>query len=172
MSDHVTQAEQRKKPPRKPLFKPAKTLFMFVQNKNYNLLRQHEAFQHVSDLDTTDEDIKVMKGIAKKLGAKDDDIIHILDANRSTFKQEMNAAEAWILEGETLGENRCLFFYYTGHGFQQNWTQAGLNDAKCIRYEMELKLNAISRNNNCFVVAIFDCCREDISAKVKGDKEP
>jgi len=36
---------------------------------------------------------------------------------------------------------------------------------------MEAKLNAISRNNNCFVVAIFDCCREDISAKVKGEGE-
>ena len=28
---------------------------------------------------------------------------------------------------------------------------------------MEEKLNSLSKNPNCFVVAIFDCCREDIS---------
>jgi len=59
-----------------------------------------------------------MKRLAKNLGADDDDIIHILDADFTTFKLKMNEAETWLLKGESLRENRCLFFYFTGHGFQ------------------------------------------------------
>ena len=113
MSDHIPLARQKKL----PIFKPVKTLFLLVQNKHYDRLKLLVPFQHVTDLASTDKDIEVIKRLAKKLGAKDADIIHVLDADHSTFKKQMNAAEAWLLEGESLGENRCLFFYYTGHGF-------------------------------------------------------
>ena len=80
--------------------------------------------------------------------------------------------EAWLLEGEELGENRCVFFYYTGHGFQHNWTQAAVNDAQNYKFEIEEKLSALSKIPFACVVVVIDCCREDISHLEKGSGIP
>ena len=43
-----------------------------------------------------------------------------------------------------------------------SWTFAGLNHPEKYKFNMEEKLSASIKLKNCYVVAIFDCCREDI----------
>ena len=111
-----------------------------------------------------------MLNLAKRLGSdeKKNQLIYLEDVDYSGFRRVMNKAEAWLDEAEESGENRCIFFYYTGHGFQHNWTFATLNDPTNYKYNMESKLDALSKFKNCCVVAIFDCCREDISSLEKS----
>jgi len=143
---------------------------MRSQNRSYMNLRKNPKFKNVSDLPSTDQDIASIKSLMKKLGSEEAHckIIDIVDGDVLDFKKAMHDAEGWLLEAEELGEKRLLFFYYTGHGFQHNWTQAGLNHETNYKYNMEEKLSALSKFPNCFVVAIFDCCREDISHLEKG----
>lgn len=70
-----------------------------------------------------------IKRLMKNLGSENANckIVDLVDADHLDFKKAMNKAEEWLMEAAELGEKRCLFFYYTGHGFQQNWTLAGLN---------------------------------------------
>jgi len=115
-----------------------------------------------------------MKGLMEGLGSDEpqNKLVILKDASYDTFRKELNKAEAWVDEADKEEENRCIFFYYTGHGFQHNWTFAGLNDPEEYKYNIEGRLDALSKLKNCYVVAIFDCCREDISALEKNFDAP
>ena len=117
MADYIPRNMQGKK----ALFKPDKIMFIRAQNKTYNNLRKNEKFKSVADLPSTDQDIVGIKRLMRKLGAKAEnahyEIIDLVDADLLTFKRAMNKAEDWLFEGAAEGEKRCLFFYYTGHGF-------------------------------------------------------
>ena len=111
--------------------------------------------------------MKGIKRLTKKMGADPANsiIIDLVDPDLLKFRSAITQAETWLLEGAELGEKRCLFYYYTGHGFQQNWTQAALNvnHETNFKFDMEEKLSGFSEIENAYVVAIFDCCREDIA---------
>ena len=136
-------------------------MFIRAHNKSYNNLRKRKGFEGVKDLPASDKDIGGIKRLMKRLGSEHAHckIKDIVDGDLLDFKVAMNIAEFWLLEAEKLGEKRCLFFYYMGHGFQLNWTQVGLNHETKYKYNLEKKLNSLSKNPNCFVVAIFDCSR-------------
>ena len=133
MADYIPLNQQRKlslnQQGKLALFKPTQIMFMKIQNKTYNNTKKNPKLKNVADLPSTDQDMASIKRLTKKLGAeaKHCILIEVVDADFMTFKKTMNRAENWLLEAEEMGEKRCLFFYYTGHGFQQNWTQAGLN---------------------------------------------
>ena len=53
-------------------------------------------------------------------------------------------------------------FYYAGHGScQDNITKIVLNDEEKRYYPMEQSVRSWAQNQGAYVLAIFDCCRED-----------
>ena len=104
-----------------------------------------------------------------KLGAANDnwDVTLIKNGRHRDFRKAFMKAEAWGSEAEDLCQNRCIFVYYTGHGFQLNVTQAALNDPNEYIFEMEEYFKSLGDFKHCTVVVIFDCCRETIAEVAK-----
>ena len=100
----------------KPIFKTRTILWFRVQNKTFDKTRMNPKFRNVKDLPSTDEDMVSIKRLSKKLGSDDCEIIDLVDADYLDFRKAMIYAEGWLVEASPE-EKRCLFFYYTGHGF-------------------------------------------------------
>ena len=60
-----------------------------------------------------------------------------------------------------------MYVYYGGHGILDNTTKIELNeeDPEHRYFDLEQKLSSLSKMNNNFVAAIFDCCRFEMPRK-------
>ena len=63
-----------------------------------------------------------------------------------------------------------LYVYYGGHGVMQNTTFMVLNEADPYQrfFDLEQRLQTLSKFANFFVVGIFDCCREPLPDTFKS----
>ena len=59
-----------------------------------------------------------------------------------------------------------LDVYFAGHGILQSTTKIVLNEddpnPKMRYFDLESKLSSLSKLNNNYISAVFDCCREEI----------
>lgn len=76
-------------------------------------------------------------------------------------------------EGSARGEegkNTLFFIYFSGHGAMDNMTKAILNGPK--QFPLEAQVRALSITEGCYVIAVFDCCREQLNSGTKGSGQP
>lgn len=54
--------------------------------------------------------------------------------------------------------------YYSGHGGMDQYTKMVLNDSHGYfqYFKLEQELQILSKSENTFTVAVFDCCREEL----------
>lgn len=59
-----------------------------------------------------------------------------------------------------------VYVYYSGHGMMDTLTKIVCNvENSFYRYwDLELKLQVMSKTPNVFVIGVFDCCREMMKA--------
>ena len=69
------------------------------------------------------------------------------------------------------GLRTLLFVYFAGHGQQEASNQIlVLNEEK--KYPLEKMLRTLAKNEKGYVIAVFDCCREQAPAeKMRGGGE-
>ena len=65
------------------------------------------------------------------------------------------------------GERTFVLFQYGGHGLQDNFTFAMCStiERKKIAFPIEKKIRDLSEVSSCYVVGLFDCCREKMTIK-------
>jgi len=63
--------------------------------------------------------------------------------------------------------NTAAFIYYSGHGFLVNGKTMGLTISGK-RFPLEEKVRNMCTRTNCFVIGLFDCCREIPDEGTKG----
>ena len=62
------------------------------------------------------------------------------------------------------GRKTLLVVYYAGHGCMiKNTTQLVLNDPDKSFYKMENVARVDSEIPDCYLLVVFDCCREDLN---------
>ena len=59
------------------------------------------------------------------------------------------------------GESTLIYFYFAGHGAQDNTTSMILNGDSTM-FPIEKMLRVIAGMKGTYVVALLDCCREKI----------
>ena len=59
-----------------------------------------------------------------------------------------------------------IFFYYAGHGIQDNTVSIVLNHAegKYI-YPIELQLRSLAKCGHAYVIGLLDCCRQKVKTR-------
>ena len=74
--------------------------WILIGNKNYSNRRKDESFSQFQDINEVDRDLKnVRKGIINVLGAREQDILELKDADCATLNMTMNAiAERVIID--------------------------------------------------------------------------
>ena len=72
------------------------------------------------------------------------------------------------------GERTFVMFQFGGHGIQDNFTFVLCNtiERKKIAFPIEKKIRDLAEVPSCYVVALFDCCREkkSVSEVQEGKK--
>ena len=66
--------------------------------------------------------------------------------------------KAELEENASNGEQTFLLFYYSGHGLQDTMSLAACNENK--NYPIEKMLRIMATIKKCYIVAVFDCCRQ------------
>ena len=58
----------------------------------------------------------------------------------------------------------ALFVYYSGHGAMDTTTKVICNEEELVFrfFNLETNLSLLTAYQNTFVVAVFDCCREQM----------
>ena len=104
------------------------------------------------------------------------DIVELEDADFKTFTQTISDLRFTITDNWNRGKQKTLVFvYYAGHGIMSNTTYAVTNEAakrNKIRYPLESNLRSLATERGGYVMAIFDCCREQLSNAMRGTGEP
>ena len=69
------------------------------------------------------------------------------------------------------GERTFVLFQYGGHGLQDNFTFAMCStiERKKIAFPIEKKIRDLSEVSSCYVVGLFDCCREKMTVSEVQD---
>ena len=67
-----------------------------------------------------------------------------------------------VFTNKIAKKRTLVYVYYAGHGACDNDTCIILNERSAM-YPLEKMLRAISRMKDCYVIALFDCCREKLS---------
>ncbi len=75
------------------------------------------AYQHVSRLRGPVNDAEDMAAFLMRYGGFEEDDIRILRDSEATGKNILASIDEWLVQGTTAGDE--VFFYYSGHGFQQ-----------------------------------------------------
>jgi len=112
-----------------------------------------------------DDAANIRRGI-KALGARDEDIIEIVDAQRGPLMKELQQINRkCITQFETDGTNTLVFIYYAGHGIMNNYTEMVCNTADAgnvkWRVPIEKQMRILATNPGTFVLGVLDCCREN-----------
>jgi hypothetical protein len=145
--------------------------------KNYSKVRNAkiQPKPHCKDLDQVPEDIANMTSFFETL--KFDRVIKTENPDQQEI--EMSYFEIKLLlqkSHKDKAKSILLYVYYSGHGILDNTTKIVLNEEDpMFRYfDLEQRLSSLSKLNNNFVAAIFDCCREELprtDTRSIGDSE-
>ena len=72
-------------------------------------------------------------------------------------------------------QKSMVFVYYAGHGIMDNTVHivcnGGVRPSKYI-YPLQHRLNSLAKETGCYVLGIFDCCREKMKPAMRGGVPP
>ena len=77
-----------------------------------------------------------------------------------------------VIQNWASGQQKSLVFvYYAGHGIMDNHVHmvcnGGARASKYI-YPLQHRLNCLAQETGCYVLGIFDCCREKLVPAMRG----
>ena len=157
---------QKTKEKKERVFLPNHYRWVIVKNRYYDKRREEPGYEGFADLPDVDTDVQnVLKGV-KGLGARDEDITVIEEADFEKMKEVIKRLSLDVANNWENGRMRTLvFFYYAGHGMMNNYTYAVLNapagtKISRTRYPLENSLRVLGNTDGSYVLGIFDCCRE------------
>ena len=105
-----------------------------------------DRYRHVSPLIGTVNDAHMMKSyVSSRLGFDDRDVRMLLDGE-ATRDNILDAIEEWLIDG--TGEGEDVFFYYSGHGFQQldeNADEADRLDETLVPVDVTIDADGVPR---------------------------
>ena len=120
---------------------------------------------HCHDLDQVPEDIKNMAAFFDDL--QFDNVIKTENPDEAKMSQSFGEIKE-ILKKSHKDKSKpiLLYVYFAGHGILQNTTKIVLNEddpnPKMRYFDLESKLSSLSKLNNNYISAVFDCCREEV----------
>lgn len=89
------------------------------------------------------------------------------DMNIFVRELALKVAKATAVEKKIL-----VFWYYAGHGTQDNTVSMMLNVASGRHsYPIELQLRTLSKCNSAYVVGMMDCCRNKLKTRGNGGND-
>ena len=169
-SNYVVQANftgQKKEldPNDEDLFVPKTCVAWLIGVKDYSEVRRakKEPLPDCKDLDQVPQDIANMTAFFESL--QFDRIIKTENPDQQQMDKSYIEIKNIMQRSHRDTTNKILLYvYYGGHGILENTTKIVLNeDDPMFRYfDLEQKLASLSKLNNNFIAAIFDCCREVI----------
>ena len=104
------------------------------------------AFEDLQDIPEVEDDLEVIRHGFKLLGVKEKNTRIVRDATYEDFKDIYNFLmnRITVLQEQAKESNQepviLVFFYYGGHGLQENYTYACLNSQTKTRYNVETML--------------------------------
>ena len=148
--------------PRKRYFSYTKKKAIIVVVSDYSALREIEGKEKYNDLPETLNDLnEIVKGI-KHLGFTSDDIMILQEPSWNELHLKVIELAGNLHKSGMEGEKTLVFSYYAGHGKADNNLQVQLNELKL--YPMEKMLRSLAKCDGSYVLSLFDCCRERITA--------
>ena len=147
-------------------FRPTRYIWVVVANERYEVKRSMPGFEGFADIPEVRQDMENIKKGVMGLGARMLDIESFQDANFQTLKELQRHLIQDLNNNAQQGERTCVFFYYAGHGMQNNYTFCVLNDKR--NFAIEQNLRILASIPKAYVVALLDCCREKLSEAMRG----
>ena len=148
-----------------PLFEPTRFIWVIAANARYDILRQKRGLEDLKDLEDTVENIKsVQKGI-KGLGASQDDIMMVGEADTEAFKKLFTKITDKVKVNKENGEMTLIFFYYVGYGATIDGKNHALLNARnntFAKFALQDTLEALGKQVDTldtFVLGLIDCSR-------------
>ena len=78
-----------------------------------------------------------------------------------------------IAKATAADRRKLIFWYYAGHGIQDNTVSMILNQAQGkYVYPIEMQLRSLSKCGHAYVIGLLDCCREKVKTRGGGHLEP
>ena len=152
-------------------FVPTKHIWVIVANERYDEKRKFTGYSELQDIPEVRNDAVNAKNGFQGLGARPLDTHTIADADFTSLKELFRNLTQNLNANDAQNEKTMVFFYYAGHGLQDNFTMAVLNEEK--NYPLEKQLRTLANVPNSFIVGLFDCCRQRImSSAMRGSNEP
>ena len=95
-----------------------------------------------------------------KLSFSKDEIVVMEDPSYHEMNIYMRELALKIAKATAQNKKQLIFWYYAGHGIQDNTVSMILNQAEGkYSYPIELQLRSLTKCGNAYVIGLFDCCR-------------
>ncbi len=138
--------------------------WVIICNEKYDVRRKDPGWEGLKDIKEVKDDYQnVRKGI-KELGARDCDIIPMPDCTYEQLHALFKDMQEEIRKNSRHGEKTLVFIYYAGHGVNDEFTFAVVNDeGKKKKFPLEAFIRTLGTEKNGYVVGVLDCCREKLA---------
>ena len=113
-----------------------------------------------SDLEEVLTDQETVLEQLTKLGFTQDEIVIMENPTYNDMNIYMRELALKIAKASALGRKKLVFWYYAGHGIQDNTVSMILNqqEGKYV-YPIEMQLRSLSKCGNAYIIGLLDCCR-------------
>ena len=96
-----------------------------------------------------------------KLDFSDNEIIVLEDPSYEETHMVVRDVAIRVAKAKTEGRRLLTFWYYGGHGTQENTVRSLHNtDTGRYQYRLEENLRSLAKGSSAYVIGLFDCCRE------------
>ena len=143
-------------------FKPNRYIARGIYNAKFDKIRTFTNGKGFGDPPHVKEDaIKFREGL-KQIGIDDEDIKCFYDYSYDDFAILFRELNAQVDENAKAGEKTLVIFDVASHGFQDNFHFIVCNDENALKvnYPFENVMRWLASNKSCWVLAIFNACRQ------------
>ena len=157
-------------------FVPQKNFWIIIKHRRYDALRvpehANDGWGNFQDIPYVDADAENAKRGFISLGANPNDITVKEDQSFEGLKKFFRSINNQVIVNwETHRQKSLVFVYYAGHGVMDNTVYAVCNGGPLnskICYPLQSQLQSIAMLEGCYVLGIFDCCREKLRPAMRG----
>jgi hypothetical protein len=136
-----------------------------VANKNYKKIG-------MADLPAVEDDRTIILEKRKEWGFTFGNVKNFSNLDWQDFNDLFDELMSTVRNNYINGKQVTLiFFYYSGHGRQDNYTFAVSNDPAKPNYPLEAMVRRLGTEPGAYVFAVLDCCREKFDATAKVVRE-
>ena len=135
-------------------------LAVVVICKKYDQLRTVAGRSAFEDLEEVEADRDLVLDRLARLSFTSEEIVLMEDPSYHDMNIYVRELALKVAKATAADKNILVFWYYAGHGTQDNTVSMMLNQAAGRHsYPIELQLRSLSKCNSAYVVGLMDCCR-------------